>query len=30
MLVEHDGEWRIATVVNEPESGEDAPRLSSG
>ena len=30
MLVERDGEWRIATVVNEAETGEDAPALNPG
>ena len=30
MLVERDGEWRIATVVNEAEAGDGAPPLSPG
>ncbi len=30
MLVARNGEWRIATVVNEAESGADAPPLSPG
>ena len=28
MLVSQDGEWRIATVVNEAEAGEGAPEVS--